>query len=49
MSVAAQWYSIFVELANNDITKIEAVTNLGIIEVLNFLQLKKMKEKWKRT
>lgn len=41
-----KWYDILVMLAGGDITKIETITNLTAIEVLNHLTYLKMKERW---
>ena len=42
--VAKEWYYILVELANDDILKIDAVTDKGIKEIFNFMAVRKEKQ-----
>lgn len=42
--IAKGWYKILVDLASDDVLKIEAVTKLGIREALNFMALRKEKQ-----
>ena len=37
------WYEIIVQLANNDVTRIDKVTNLKTLDVLNYLTYLKYK------
>ena len=41
--VAAEWYRLMVELANDDILKIRQITELQVKEVLNFMAVRKEK------
>ena len=42
--VAKGWYKILVDLASDDVLKIDAVTKLNIKEALNFMALRKEKQ-----
>ncbi len=42
------WYDTIVMLANNDITKIDAITDMNAIMVLNHLNYLKQKAKWEK-
>jgi hypothetical protein len=41
MSVARNWYKVIVQLADNDITKLDEVTSYPLKKVLNFMALQK--------
>lgn len=42
--VAAEWYRVIVELANDDVLKIREITALGVKEVFNFMAVRKEKQ-----
>ena len=42
--IAKGWYKILVDLASDDVLKIESVTKLKIKEALNFMALRKEKQ-----
>ena len=44
LQVARNWYKIIVDLANDDILKIDQVTDQPLIVVLNFMALRKQKQ-----
>lgn len=41
MSVARNWYKVIVQLADNDITKLDDITSYPLKKVLNFMALQK--------
>jgi hypothetical protein len=41
MSVARNWYKVIVQLADNDITKLDEITSYPLKKVLNFMALQK--------
>jgi len=44
LQVARNWYKIMVDLANDDILKIDEVTEQPLIKVFNFMALRKQKQ-----
>ena len=42
--VASDWYRIIVDLANDDLLKIEDITNKKVKEVFNFMAVRKEKQ-----
>ena len=43
-SVARNWYKIIVDLANDDVLKLDDITELPLIKALNFMALRKEKQ-----
>ena len=42
--IAGSWYRVIVELANDDLTKLDTITDKNVKEVLNFMAVRKEKQ-----